>query len=66
MLRPMSNKIVHIKDTARARYIKDLLKIAKSDLFFNVKGYYQKLIDNLYEVGYYEDNESVISEFVKE
>lgn len=60
-----NNKIVHISDTARARYIKDLLAICKSSLFFNVKGYYQKLIDNLYQVGYYEDNESLIP-FIQE
>lgn len=61
----MSNKIVQISETARARYIKDLLFICKSELFINVKGYYQKLIDNLYEAGYYEDNESLIP-FIQE
>lgn len=48
------------------RYVSDLLKIANSDLFTNVKGYYQKLIDNLYQVGYYKDNESVIPFLVQE
>lgn len=45
----------------KMRYINDLLFIAnQTDLFINAKGYYQKLIDNLYQVGYYKDNESLI------
>lgn len=43
--------------------MRDLLVIAHdANLFINAKGYYQKLIDNMYEAGYYRCNESLIPE----
>lgn len=56
---------INISDP-KQNYIDDLLYIAQSSLFTNVKGYYQKLIDNLYQVGYYESNESVIPFLIQE
>ena len=41
------------------RCIKDLLKNANSHEYCNEKGFKQKLIDLLYNLGYYEDNESI-------
>lgn len=38
---------------------KDLLKIYQSNMYINEKGYLQKLVDLLYKLGYYEDNESI-------
>lgn len=41
------------------RCINDLLRNATSNLYVNEKGFQQKLIDMLYELGYYKVNESV-------
>ena len=49
-------------ETERQRAVSDLLEIYYMDTFINVKGYLQKLVDNLYELGYYEDNESIFLE----
>lgn len=46
-------------DNERQRCIKDLMHVYKMDTFMSVKGYLQKLIDNLYGLGYYKDNESI-------
>ena len=46
-------------DDARYRCQNDLLKIYYSDTFINVKGYLQKLVDLLYNLGYYKDNETL-------
>lgn len=43
----------------KKRCIKDLLKNANSKEYYNVKGFKQKLIDLLYEMGYYKDNETI-------
>lgn len=50
---------IQINDTARYRCISDLLIVYKSDTYMNIKGYLQKLIELLYEMGYYEDNKSL-------
>lgn len=41
------------------RCIADLLHNANSNDYINEKGFKQKLIDLLYDLGYYKDNESV-------
>lgn len=41
------------------RAINDLLFNAHSDLYVNEKGFNQKLIDLLHDLGYYECNESL-------
>lgn len=43
----------------RERCIRDLLKNANSNEYCNEKGFKQKLIDLLFNLGYYKDNESV-------
>lgn len=53
MLIPVKN----LKEQVNAQ--KDLLKIYQSNLYINEKGYLQKLVDLLYKLGYYEDNESI-------
>ena len=55
MLMPV--KITSPEEKERA--IADLLRNANDNCYVNEKGFRQKLIDNLYELGYYEDNESV-------
>lgn len=49
-------------DTPEYRCIKDLFRNANSNEYCNEKGFKQKLIDLLYKLGYYNDNESVFSE----
>lgn len=39
----------------------DLLYIYNSDMYINEKGYLQKLVDLLFDFGYYIDNESLFS-----
>lgn len=46
-------------DTPEHRCQADLLQIYYSDTFINVKGYLQKLVENLYALGYYKDNETL-------
>lgn len=55
MLIPVRN----LKEQVNAQ--KDLLKIYQSNLYINEKGYLQKLVDLLYKLGYYEDNESIFA-----
>lgn len=53
-------------DTPENRCIKDLFKNANSNEYCNEKGFKQKLIDLLYKLGYYQDNESVFIDPEKE
>ena len=50
---------IKIQDTPSYRCIKDLLAVYNADTYPNIKGYLQKLIDLLYNLGYYEDNKSL-------
>lgn len=43
------------------RAMRDLLQNAHSNDYNSEKGFKQKLIDLLYKLGYYKDNESVFS-----
>lgn len=47
------------KDNPETRAICDLIKNANSHEYCNEKGFKQKLIDLLYNLGYYEDNETI-------
>ena len=49
-------------EKARQRCIKDLLYNSVSQDYMNEKSFKQKLIDLLYNLGYYVDNESVFLE----
>lgn len=40
---------------------KDLIYIFNSDMYINEKGYLQKLVELLYNLGYYNSNESLFS-----
>lgn len=51
--------IIPIKDTARFRAIKDILRVYHSEAFTNVKNNTLRVIDLLYSLGYYEDSESL-------
>lgn len=52
-----------ISKTAKFRCICDLLAIYRNkSMYINEKGYLQKLIDTLYKLGYYEDNEPIFSD----
>lgn len=44
---------------AKNRAIADLLRNANDSCYCNERGFRQKLIDTLYKLGYYIDNESV-------
>ena len=44
---------------ARLRARRDLIYVYYMDTYINIKGYLTKLIDMLYKLGYYEDNESL-------
>ena len=44
---------------ARKRCISDLIFNAHSKEYCNERGFKQKLIENLYKLGYYKDNESI-------
>lgn len=46
-------------DSPECRCIKDLLHNANSNEYCNEKGFKQKLIDLLYKLGYYKNNETV-------
>lgn len=47
---------------SKFRCIRDLLHNANSNDYINEKGFKQKLIDLLFDLGYYESNESVFKE----
>lgn len=55
----MLNVPVQDAVTPEEKCIKDLLKNANSYEYCNERGFKQKLIDILYNLGYYNDNESV-------
>lgn len=51
-----------VKDNEEERVLKDLLYIYTNHrMYINEKGYLQKLVELLYELGYYEDNESLFT-----
>lgn len=50
---------IDVEQVARDRAIADLLRNANDDCYCNERGFRQKLIDSLYEKGYYRTNESV-------
>lgn len=54
--------IIKLQDEPRYRCMSDLIAIYRSDTYTNIKGYLQKLVDLLYKLGYYEDNESLFPE----
>lgn len=55
-----SENLVDQLDKEDKRAINDLLYIANSDkMYINEKGYLQKLVDLLYNLGYYSYNESI-------
>lgn len=56
--------LIAIKEpkTPEERAQADLLKNANSKEYCNERGFKQKLIDSLYKLGYYRDNESVFVE----
>lgn len=60
----MMTMLVPIKEpkTPEQRAQADLLRNASSKAYCNERGFIQKLIDNLYKLGYYKDNESVFVE----
>lgn len=41
--------------------IADLIHIFKSNMYINEKGYLQKLVELLYNLGYYNTNKSIFS-----
>lgn len=51
--------IKEVQDVEKQRCINDLLKNAASKEYYNVKGFKQKLIDLLFDLGYYKNNESI-------
>ena len=53
--------IIKVEDSTNQRVINDLLYIYNSKCFINEKGYLTKLVDKLDELGYYKDNESLLS-----
>lgn len=53
----MNIPIRNFEDISRCKA--DLLRVFNSDMYINEKGYMQKLIDLLYKLGYYENNESI-------
>lgn len=52
--------------TAEKRYWSDLIRNANSPEYCNERGFRQKLIENLYNSCYYELNESIFENSVKE
>lgn len=46
-------------DRPRLRACNDLLRVYNSKSYINEKGYLTKLIDLLFELDYYKDNESL-------
>lgn len=43
------------------RATKDLIYIFNSDMYINEKGYLQKLVELLFNLGYYNNNETLFS-----
>ena len=43
----------------KKRAINDLMLIYYSNTYINIKGYLQKLVDLLFKLGYYENNETL-------
>ena len=52
-------------NSPQARCMRDLMRNANSNDYMNEKGFKQKYIDLMYQLGYYELNETVFSQ-VKE
>lgn len=48
-----------MESKANERCINDLLHVYNASMYINEKGYLTKLIDKLYELGYYSYNESL-------
>lgn len=46
----------------KKRAIKDLIRIYESNLYINEKGYLNKLVDLLWGMGYYINNETIFKE----
>ena len=55
---PMKIKIESLEEQ-KQRAIDDLLYIYDSKMYINEKGYMTKLVDTLYELDYYKDNETL-------
>lgn len=57
----LTNKIDVVDDfeISRLRCRRDLLRVYNSSSYINEKGYLTKLIDLLFELDYYKDNESL-------
>lgn len=55
MIIPVKKEPITAKERAQA----DLLKNANSLEYCNERGFKQKLIDLMYHLGYYEDNETI-------
>lgn len=51
--------MIQINESEKFRAVNDLLMIYKADTYTNIKGYLQKLVDLLYDLGYYKDNETL-------
>lgn len=51
--------LVKINDNSRSRAVNDLLDVYYSDRYINEKGYLQKLIDLLFNLGYYDNNKTL-------
>lgn len=48
-------------DSPELRATKDLLHIYQANYYINEKGYLQKLVELLYNLGYYNHNKSIFS-----
>ena len=55
---PVKIKIESLEEQ-KQRAIDDLLYIYDSKMYINEKGYLTKLVDTLYDLDYYKDNESL-------
>lgn len=55
--------VINVKDfnSPEQRCMRDLVHNANTKDYINEKGFKQKLIDLLYDLGYYESNESIFS-----
>lgn len=62
----MNIPVEQVDNSAENRAIRDLIYNANTNDYINEKGYKQKLIDLLYNLGYYEDNESIFVNSHKE
>lgn len=56
---------ISVENEQNKRVINDLILIYYSDTYINIKGYLQKLVDLLYKLGYYENNESLFPKGLK-